>query len=65
MKVRLKREIVALGVDGISPPKKVGEYVNPKDWNKLINDPNTIVIDTGIIMRLILELLKTQLTQKQ
>jgi UPF0176 protein len=46
MKVRLKREIVALGVDGISPTKKVGEYVNPEDWNKLINDPNTIVIDT-------------------
>ena len=46
MKVRLKKEIVALGVDGISPTKKVGEYVNPEDWNKLINDPNTIVIDT-------------------
>ena len=46
MKVRLKREIVALGVDGISPTKKVGEYVNPEDWNKLIKDPNTIVIDT-------------------
>ena len=35
MKVRLKKEIVALGVDGISPTKKVGEYVNPEDWNKL------------------------------
>ena len=46
MKVRLKKEIVTLGVDGISPTKKVGEYVNPEDWNKLINDPNTIVIDT-------------------
>jgi len=46
MKVRLKKEIVALGVDGISPTKKVGKYVNPEDWNKLINDPNTIVIDT-------------------
>ena len=46
MKVRLKREIVALGVDGISPTKKVGEYVNPEDWNALIKDPNTIVIDT-------------------
>ena len=46
MKVRLKKEIVALGVDGISPTKKVGEYVNPEDWNNLINDPNTIIIDT-------------------
>jgi UPF0176 protein len=46
MKVRLKKEIVALGVDGINPTKKVGEYVKPEDWNKLINDPNTIIIDT-------------------
>ena len=46
MKVRLKKEIVALGVEGISPTKKVGKHVNPEDWNALINDPNTIVIDT-------------------
>ncbi|MDA7842745.1 rhodanese-related sulfurtransferase [Methylophilaceae bacterium] len=46
MKVRLKKEIVALGVEGISPTKKVGQYVNPEDWNALIEDPNTIVIDT-------------------
>ena len=46
MKVRLKKEIVALGVEGISPTKKVGKYVNPEEWNNLINDPNTIVIDT-------------------
>jgi UPF0176 protein len=46
MKVRLKKEIVALGVDGVSPTKKVGKYINPEDWNKLIEDPDTIVIDT-------------------
>ena len=46
MKVRLKKEIVALGVEGVSPAKKVGQYVNPEDWNALIKDPNTIVIDT-------------------
>ena len=46
MKVRLKKEIVALGVEGISPSKKVGEYVKPENWNNLIKDPNTIVIDT-------------------
>jgi UPF0176 protein len=46
MKVRLKKEIVALGVDGVSPTDKVGKYVNPEDWNKLIEDPDTIVIDT-------------------
>jgi UPF0176 protein len=46
MKVRLKKEIVALGVDGVSPSDKVGKYINPEDWNKLIEDPDTIVIDT-------------------
>ena len=46
MKVRLKKEIVSLGVEGVSPTKKVGKYVAPEDWNKLINDPDTIVIDT-------------------
>lgn len=46
MKVRLKKEIVALGVKDVSPVKKVGTYVKPEDWNALISDPNTLVIDT-------------------
>jgi len=46
MKVRLKKEIVALGVKGVSPTKKVGQYVKPEDWNELISDPDTIIIDT-------------------
>jgi UPF0176 protein len=46
MKVRLKKEIVALGVEGVSPTKQVGQYVRPEDWNDLISDPNTIIIDT-------------------
>lgn len=46
MKVRLKKEIVTLGVPGISPHKKVGRYIEPKDWNAVISDPDTIVIDT-------------------
>ena len=46
MKVRLKKEIVALGVEGVSPTKKVGTYVKPEDWNALISDPDTVVIDT-------------------
>jgi UPF0176 protein len=46
MKVRLKKEIVALGVEGVSPTKKVGTYVRPEDWNALISDPDTVVIDT-------------------
>lgn len=46
MKVRLKREIVTMGVEDIDPNRIVGTYVGPKDWNALIADPDTIVIDT-------------------
>ncbi|MCF6367860.1 oxygen-dependent tRNA uridine(34) hydroxylase TrhO [Rhizobium halophilum] len=46
MKVRLKKEIVTMGVEDIDPNKIVGTYVDPKDWNALISDPETIVIDT-------------------
>jgi UPF0176 protein len=46
MKVRLKKEIVTLGLPGIDPEKKVGSYVQPKDWNTLITDPDVLVIDT-------------------
>ena len=46
MKVRLKKEIVTLGVPGIDPSRDVGRYVEPADWNALISDPDTIVIDT-------------------
>ena len=46
MKVKLKKEIVTMGVAGISPTKKVGHYVKAADWNALINDPDVILIDT-------------------
>ena len=46
MKVRLKREIVTMGVLDIDPNKTVGTYVDPKDWNALITDPDVVVIDT-------------------
>lgn len=46
MKVRLKREIVTMGQTGIDPLASVGTYVAPQDWNALIADPATIVIDT-------------------
>ena len=46
MKVRLKKEIVTMGVEDIDPNRVVGTYVEPKDWNDLISDPDTIVIDT-------------------
>jgi UPF0176 protein len=46
MKVRPKKEIVTMGVEDIDPKRIVGTYVEPKDWNALISDPETIVIDT-------------------
>ncbi len=46
MKVKLKKEIVTLGVEGISPTKKVGQYVKPEDWNALISDPEVVLLDT-------------------
>lgn len=46
MKVKLKKEIVTMGVNGIDPQKIVGTYVKPKDWNALISDPDVVVIDT-------------------
>lgn len=46
MKVRLKKEIVTMGVDGIDPLQSVGTYVQPEEWNALIDDENTILIDT-------------------
>jgi len=46
MKVRLKKEIVTMGVDGISPTRMAGTYVKPEDWNALISDPDVVVIDT-------------------
>lgn len=46
MKVRLKKEIVTLGVDGIDPSRDVGRYVEASEWNALISDPATILIDT-------------------
>ena len=44
-KVRLKKEIVTLGVEGIDPNKKVGTYVAAKDWNALMADPHVTLID--------------------
>ena len=46
MKVRLKKEIVTLGVPNVDPNKKVGTYVEPQDWNALVDDPDVVLIDT-------------------
>ena len=46
MKVKLKKEIVTMGVCDIDPSKSAGTYVDAKDWNTLISDPDVILIDT-------------------
>lgn len=45
-KVKLKKEIVTLGVEGIDPKQVVGTYVDPKAWNDLISDPDVLLVDT-------------------
>jgi len=45
-RVRLKREIVTMGVEGIDPKQSAGTYVNPENWNDLISDPDVVLIDT-------------------
>jgi len=46
MKVKLRKEIVTMGIEDIDPTKIVGTYVAPKDWNALISDPEVTLIDT-------------------
>ncbi len=46
MKVRLKREIVTMGQPDLDPVGAVGRYVPPAEWNALVDDPGTILIDT-------------------
>ena len=45
-KVRLKKEIVTLGIKGVDPNRTVGTYVDPQDWNDLISRDDVILIDT-------------------
>ena len=46
LKVKLKAEIVTMGVPDIDPTASAGTYVEPQDWNALISDPDVLVIDT-------------------
>ena len=46
LKVRLKKEIVTIGLPEVSPTQQVGTYVPPTEWNKVIADPEVTVIDT-------------------
>ena len=46
MKVRLKKEIVTMGVGGIDPRSGAGAYVEARDWNALVARPDVVMIDT-------------------
>lgn len=46
LKIKLKKEIVTLGVPGVDPNTQVGSYVDPQDWNQLLDDPEVVVLDT-------------------
>ena len=45
MKVRLKKEIVTMGLPEVDPNSQVGVYVSPEEWNQIISDPEVVVID--------------------
>ena len=46
LKVKIKPEIVTLGLPAVNPTRQVGTYVEPQDWNQIISNPEVVVIDT-------------------
>ena len=46
MKVRLKKEIVTIGIPDVSPSNLVGKYLNVEEWNEFLNESNNMIIDT-------------------
>lgn len=46
MKIKVKTEIVTLGAGELDPANQAGAYLDPAEWNALIADPDTVIIDT-------------------
>ncbi len=46
MKVQLKKEIITMRTSCATPTERVGTYIEPKDWNAIISDPDVLVLDT-------------------
>ena len=46
LKVKIKPEIVTLGLPEVDPNQQVGTYVDPEDWNQIISDPEVVIVDT-------------------
>ncbi len=45
LKVKLKQEIVTLGMPEVNPHHQVGTYIEPQDWNRIIADPEVLLVD--------------------
>lgn len=45
-KVKIKKEIVTMGVENLNPTQNAGQYIKPRDWNAFVSDPNVCVVDT-------------------
>ena len=59
MKVKLRQEIVSLGIAGVDPEHLRGRYVEPEDWNAEISRPDTLVLDVAINMKPVSAVSKT------
>jgi UPF0176 protein len=46
MKVRLKKEIVTMGIADLDADREAGVHVAPADWNALVSDPDVVLVDT-------------------
>jgi UPF0176 protein len=51
MKIRLKKEIVTLGIDNISPKKEVGKYIRPENWNSFISDESLMKYPSVLLIK--------------
>ena len=59
-RVKLKKEIVTMGIPDIDPNHVVGSYVKPEDWNDLISDPDMVLVDTRNDYKFLLALSRMQ-----
>ena len=64
LKIRLKKEIVTIGVKNINPEKYSGNYISPKNWDKIINNNKYLIIDTRNDYEIGIGTFKTQLIQR-
>ena len=64
MKVRLKKEIVTIGIPELSPSNLVGKYLNVEEWNELLNESDSMIIDTRNIYEVSIGTFKNSINPK-